>query len=45
MRYVQTGSAFSFPSSGFYVIGVNTNGTLNNNSLVDVSADLHVRNS
>jgi hypothetical protein len=37
-------AAFSFPLDGFYVIGVNTNGTLANNSLVDITADLQVRN-
>jgi hypothetical protein len=40
---VQTSADFTFPSTGFYVIGVNTSGTLANNSLVDITADLHVR--
>jgi hypothetical protein len=41
---VATGTAFSFPSNGFYAIGVTTNGTLANNSLVDLTADLQVHN-
>jgi hypothetical protein len=41
---VATSSGFSFPSDGFYAIGVSTSGTLANNSLVDLTAELQVHN-